>query len=205
MSILNTKFLKKDYKNKKNYFNLGFTIIEVLIVVAIFSLITGIIYISHAVSQKAYRESETAAEITQNGRVILERITREIRQAREMTTELSEDEPSGDVEPLDGIIFEDGHIDEPYHYVHYFKDGAEVKREVIVYYFSSDPDVYVPYSAEPPEGETLESKILDGPKTIGEYVTRLKFWGSRVIHIFLTLEKKDKTISLKTEVFGRNF
>lgn len=185
--------------------NNAFTLTEVLITIAILAIVIALTYSSYSLSQKAYRESEISAEITQNGRVILERITREIRQAREIATELSQDEPAEEVSPAEGIEFEDGHIDEPYHYIHYFKDGIDVRREVLAYYFSGSPGVYVPSNAVPPAGETLELDILEDPRTIGEYIADFKFWGTKLINISLSLEKNDKTIKLETKVFGRNF
>ncbi len=84
----------------------GFTLTEVLVTIVVFTLVTGAIYSINLFNQKAYREGETAAEIVQNGRVILERMTREIRQAKEIVTELPDEEVSAPEE----IEFQDGHI-----------------------------------------------------------------------------------------------
>ncbi|MFH1582202.1 MAG: prepilin-type N-terminal cleavage/methylation domain-containing protein [bacterium] len=184
--------------------NKGFTLTELLVSIAILSIVTGAVYLGFTLSQKAYHESEKAAEITQNGRVILERITRELHQSREIATELLEEESEGQVIPEGGIIFEDGHVEDPYNYIHYFKEEEKIKREVIAYYFSGNPGVYVPWDSKPSLGQTLETETLESAKTIGEYLTTLKFWGSKVINISLTLEKNNKKIDLKTKVFGRN-
>lgn len=184
--------------------NRGFTLTELLVSIVILAIVTGAVFISYSLSQKAYREGERTAEITQNGRVILERITRELHQAREIATELSEEEPQDQVSPLGGIIFEDGHIEDPYNYIHYFKEEGKIKREVIAYYFSGSPGIYVPWDSEPPLGQTLEIETIESTKTIGEYLTALKFWGSNLISIYLSLEKNDKKIDFKTKVFSRN-
>ncbi|MEA3295625.1 MAG: hypothetical protein U9Q27_00570, partial [Patescibacteria group bacterium] len=177
--------------------------IEILIVISVFALTLGIIYGSYSLSQKAYKEVETTTEINQNARVILERITREIRQAKEIVTELSDEEPIESVSPELGIMFEDGHIEEQYHYIRYFKDNNNIKKQVIVYYFSGSPDTFVPYNAIPPETETLENIILE-EKIIGEYIVGIKFWGEEVINISIILEKKDKNINFRTKIFARN-
>lgn len=191
--------------NKLNFKNnSGFTLTELLLSIAILSIITCALYLGYSLSQKAYSESERAAEITQNGRVILERITRELHQAREIVTELLDEEPEDLVSPENGIIFEDGHVENPYNYIHYFKEAEKIKREVISYYFSENPGVYVPWDSEPPFGQTLEVETLEDAKIIGEYLTTLKFWGTNVINIYLTLEKNNKKIDLRTKVFGRN-
>ena len=91
---------------KKKYQNLGFTLVELLTTVAIFFIIIGAIYTVHILSQRAYREGERAAEITQNGRVILERMVKEIRQAKAIAMEISEERAGS----TSTIIFQDGHL-----------------------------------------------------------------------------------------------
>lgn len=190
---------KLEFKN-----NRGFTLVELLVSIAILFVVTSAVYLGFYLSQKSYHESERVAEVTQNGRVILERITRELHQAREIATELLEEEPEGQVVPVEGIIFEDGHIEDPYNYIHYFEEEEKIKREVISYYFSENPGVCVPWDSEPPLGQTLEIETLKSAKIIGEYLTGLKFWGSKVINVYLILEKDNKKIEFKTKIFGRN-
>ena len=189
---------------KKKNLSKGFTLTELLVSIVVIMIVIGAAYSGYYLSRKAYSESEKAAELNQNGRVIIERMTREIRQAREIAVELSEEEPEEEVSPVGGIIFEDGHIENPYHYIHYFKDNNFLKREVIAYYFSGNPGTYVPWNAAPPEEQTLEIETIEASKTIGEYVTGIKFWNSGAINVYLSLGKDDKIMTLKTKIFGRN-
>ena len=177
----------------------GFTLTETTIVIAIFGLIIATVYLIFALNQRVYLAGEETAEITQNGRVILERMTREIRQAREIVTELSDDES----EASSVIEFEDGHTATRYYYIRYYQEDGNVKREVKRYYFSSDLNTFLPWNAISPT-ETLEVDVVEEPVIIGEYVTNLKFWGSYTINIFITLTKSDQEIDLSTKVFGRN-
>jgi len=182
--------------------NKGFTIIELLITIAILMLISGAVYTSFTLSQRAYRESENSAEITQNGRVILQRMNREIHQAKEIVGNFPEERADAQNE----ITFEDGHISDSYHYIHYFKTDNIVKREVIGYYFSGDAGQnLVPWNAIPPAGQTLLTKTLEEAKIIGEWVSSLEFWGSKIINIALGLEKQNKNIYFETKILGRNF
>lgn len=164
-------------------------------------LISGAVYTSFTLSQKAYKESENSAEITQNGRVILERMNREIRQAKEIVGNFPEDEASAE----DEITFEDGHVSESYHYIHYFKSVDTIKKEVIGYYFSGDAgQTLVPWNTTPPAGQTLLSKTLEEARTTGEWVSDLKIWGSKIINIALSLKKQDKSLHLEIKILGRN-
>jgi len=264
------KYRENNFKQK------GFTLTELLVVVAVLILVTGIISSIFQLSQKIYRTGEAVAELTQNGRVVLERMMREIRQAKEVVTDLPEEEENTSNE----IVFQDGHlstivenglnqgaglktiilessassqndyyektfikiidglgagqireiadyngitkeatirtpwdtvpnigstykIDSSYYYIRYSLSDNEVKRQVIVYYFSGDSDTYVPWDAAPPQSQTIESAVIQD-QAVGEYVTELNFWGLRVININLSLEKHDKKIELETKVFMRN-
>ena len=152
---------------------------------------------------KFYREGEVRAELLQNGRIILERMVREIRQANEIVTNLYDDETTA----TSTIIFEDGHSTTAYHYIHYFmatssEESNLVKREIIGYYISGDPEqTLVPWT---PGAENLVTITLEGPYTIGEYVNNLKVWGIKVINVSMTLEKGNKSINFRTKIFGRN-
>jgi len=181
----------------------GFTLTEMTVVIAIFSLIIATVYLIFALNQRVYLTGEEMAEITQNGRVILERMTREIRQAKEIVTELSDDES----EASSIIEFEDGHITTRYHYIRYYRDdNNNILREVVTYCFSDDgktcdpSELYCSWDTD----ALLAEIILEEPRIIGEYVTNLEFWGSGVINIALTLKKRDKSIELETKIFGRN-
>jgi len=188
-------------KNIKNYLFNGFTLIELLITVTILVFISGAIYMGYYLSQKAYREGETRAEITQNGRVIIERINREIRQAKEIITEL----PATSTEATSTIGFEDGHATISYRYIFYYQEDNNAKRKVNGYYFSGDlEENLVPWDATPPPEQALETKVLEEPVVIGEWVSNLGFWDSGLVNIRLTLEKKEKTLNLETKIFGRN-
>jgi prepilin-type N-terminal cleavage/methylation domain-containing protein len=93
-------------KNIKNFNNKGFTIPEVLIVITISALIVVTIASIIVYSQKSYLQSGNSAEIAQNARVILERMSREIRQAVKISTQL----PVSNVNPANEIQFQDGHL-----------------------------------------------------------------------------------------------
>ena len=84
----------------------GFTLLEIIVSLAVFIvviLLTGSIY---SLSQKSYKKSSDLAELTQNNRVFLDRLSRELRQSVNIITTL----PPTDSDPLnppaDQIIFE---------------------------------------------------------------------------------------------------
>jgi len=84
----------------------SFTLIEVLVATFITVSIIITIYSTYTFHHKAYQAGENIGEVIQNGRVILERLTRELRQADEIVTVLGETQDHA----ADEIEFEDGHL-----------------------------------------------------------------------------------------------
>jgi len=96
-------------------------------------------------------------------------------------------------------------IDTSYYYIRYHLDeNGSVWREIFTYYFSGSPDTYVPFNADPPQGESLETENLESPQIIGEHFREVGFWGSKLISISLILEKDGREVNLLKKVFGRN-
>ena len=87
--------------------NFGFTLVEVIIAISISVILFLIISLVYYVSQNAYKKTDTRAEITQNGRVMLDRIIRELRQAQRLITVLPPDNSNPAAWPSE-IEFENG-------------------------------------------------------------------------------------------------
>lgn len=84
----------------KNKSSTGFTLVEMIVISSIFLILMVVVYSVFLFQQRAYSSGENSAEIIQNGRVILERITRELRQAKKIINTL----------PASEIKFQDGHL-----------------------------------------------------------------------------------------------
>ena len=202
--MINTKmFSKINIKNTK-----AFTLVEVMITLSIIVLVVSCVFGISVVSQKFYAKAENRAEILQNGRIVLERLSREIRQANIIVSQL----------PLSEIEFEDGHTPSPfaylgsnYFYIRYFLDHAtkEVRRQYKAYCFEPC-DVCASYV------RWNDIKIIDGAqvnpltcvledRVVGEFVESMSFWGSGLVNISLDLAKNNENIELGAQIAGRNF
>ena len=182
----------------------GFTLVEIIIVMTVSVIIFGLITSVYVISQKAYSETDTKAEITQNGRVILDRMIREIRQTPDIITQIPSDTSEPSLLPSE-IKFQDGHDADQTRYIRYFLDGTDIKRQEIVYYFPSAPDYYVhsyDTDREPPHDPPIEQVVEE--KVIGEYADDLEFWGDSLININLYLYKDGQSSIINTAVYGRN-
>ena len=199
-------------KNRKS-----FTLLEVLIIIFISSLVFIAILEIHLAGQKLYSLGENRAEILQNGRIILERISRELRQAKEIVTPLPQVDNNPDFPPPSEIEFQDGHTPSPYQYLgadyyyikYYFSSSTrEIKRQYLVYCLddcSNCQNYYKWNERIQQEGQILSPHacILED-KVIGEYVNNIKFWGKTLINIEIELSKFKENIELETSIFARN-
>jgi len=177
----------------------GFTLIEVLISVTVGVMILIIVYASFIAGQKLYHRGILNAELSQNGRIALDRMSRELRQTGQLTTVLS---PTPLDPPQTEIAFEDGHID-TIQYIRYYLSGTDLKRDQGHYYFPSDPSSWVYYNAVDGGGNPAQYTI-DSQQTIAQNISYINFYGEKTISIDLTLEKESRQIQFRTKNTGRN-
>lgn len=190
----------KDSKNTKNQIlPKGFTVIEVLISVTVGVIILIIVYISFITGQKLYHQGVLNSELSQNGRIALDRMSREIRQTGQIITILS---PTPPEPPQTEITFEDGHTD-TIQYVQYYLSGTDLRRKQDHYYFTSDPNTWVDYSAVDGMGQPATYQE-DSNQIVAQNISSLNFYGEKTISIDMTLEKESKQIQFRTKASGRN-
>jgi len=171
--------------------NTGFTLVEILITITIFILVSIAVFNLFSFSQRFYSQGATRAELLQNGRVILERMEIEFQDGHE---------PS----PYE-------HLGSDYYYIRYYLSTStgEIYRQYRVYCF--DPcsicDTYFQWNDTMIENEEIVYPIFCNleEKIIGEYVDDLKFWGAGLIDISLVLKNRGQKLDLHMILFGRNF
>ena len=182
----------------------GFTLLEIIISLSLFVIIIILVSDAYQVMQRAYNKNSNIAELTQNARVSIDRIARELRQSSGITASLPETDTDPMNPPPSEIFFQDGHEVSQITYLRYYLSGTDLMRQHKAYYFESDPLVYVTYNSLGPGGEPPLERILED-RIIGEYFSDLKFWGANgLINISLGLSKNINNFSIKTSIFLRN-
>lgn len=182
----------------------GFTLLEIIVSISLFAIIIILVSDVYLVTQRAYNKNSDTAELSQNARVSLDRISRELRQSASIITTLPATETEMGNPPANQIFFQDGHDISRITYLRYYLSGANLMREHKAYYFSSDPSVYVTYNSldqggYPPLYTIIEDRI------VGEYFNGLSFWGaSGLINISLSLIKNQNIFTINASVFSRN-
>ena len=188
------------FKNNK----IGFTLPEVIVSISLFTIIILLTGSMYSLSQKSYNKGSGKGELIQNARVSLDRITRELRQSVNIVTVLPLTADEEGNSPPSEIFFQDGHDISQISYLRYYLDGSDLRRSKIIYYFDSEPNIYVTHNSvdhleNPPEELILEDRI------VGEYFNDLKYWGSGgLIYIFENFSKGEEEFSIRTAVFSRN-
>ncbi|HMB65931.1 MAG TPA: prepilin-type N-terminal cleavage/methylation domain-containing protein [Patescibacteria group bacterium] len=179
----------------------GFTLMEIMVTMGIFIviiLVTGSLY---ALAQNSYNIFEGRMELVQNGRVAYDRMSREIRQSVEIATPLTPGMSTTSKE----IMFQNGHDNSNINYIYYYLDGSDLRRAKLAYYFEEEPNVYVKYSSVNEDGDSPQQKVLQD-RVVGEYFKEMEFWGENgLVHASTTLENKDKSFSLQSSIFSRNY
>lgn len=180
----------------------GFTMFEVVVSIALFVVIIMITGSMFTISQRSYTTGANESELSQNARVALDRMSRELRQSQSVVTSLSSTTPATSTE----IFFQDGHDQSSITYIRYYLNGTDLMRTHEAYYFDSDPGTYVLYNSRDPFNNTTTKTILDASdNVVGEYFDSLKFWGSKkLVYITLILKKGVRSMRLDTSVYTRN-
>lgn len=194
----------KQKKSPKNIDLTGFTLLEIIVSLSLFVIIIILVNSIFITSQRSYNKNSNQAELSQNVRVSLDRMSRELRQATNIITTLPATKTDPLNPPAEQIFFQDGHDTSRLTYLRYYLNGTNLMRENKAYYFDADPLTYVAYNSLDQGGSPPSFSILEA-RVIGEYFNGLKFWGTGgVINLELNLQKNQNSLNLETAIYGRN-
>jgi len=195
--------LNKTAKNNYAGHKAGFTLIEALVSMSIGVMLLGAVLSIYVLAIRSLSSSENKSELTQNSRIIIERLTRDIRQARSRATIIPSEKDDPENPPPNYIELQDGHNSDTYQYIKYYLNGTDLRRQVIQYYFSEAPETLVPYDSEDDFGNPPETNVIED-FLVGQYVSNIIYYGDTLIAVELTLQKSNNTRYTKAEINGRN-
>jgi len=160
----------------------AFTLIEVLVAATLSVGLIGIAGSAYIQSQRLTAAQADELTVAQNARVLVDRISRDVRQTTEFTATLPEAVGDG----ISTIQFVDGHEPSggPY-YLEYALEGGQVWRRKLYYYRPSQPDVRVTFNPTETiyeEGDSVPGDALvrhqEENIAIADGVDNLSFWGT---------------------------
>lgn len=174
----------------------SFTLIELIIVVFIGTLIILATYSVYQASYLSYKKNYSAAELTQNARIALERTSRELRQ----TNEILENVPPTTSE----IKFQNGHVTDPstnhaIQYIRYYRNGTDLYRQTSHYYLTGYSDDWVLWSTP----DAIEEQDL--PEIKAQNISDFQFiLNGSIVTIDVIVADDRSTYSFETKTLGRN-
>ena len=183
-----------DYKLPTNQ---GFTLAELLVAISVTLLLLGTLYAVYEISQDSFKYGSTKIELTQNAKIGLERISRELRETNQITTVLPTTGDDPENPPVNEITFQDANF-EQIRYINYYLSGNDLNRCIYHYYLGGAPDEWVTYDT-PGAVESLDEEL-----TTATNITNLEFYGQTVITINLSAHSGSESIDLSSQVKPRN-
>lgn len=183
----------------------GLTLIELIIAIFIFSLISLATVSLTLLAFKTYKTTTTKAELIQNSALAQEIFTSDLRQAKEILTSLPSTNTSVQNPPSKDISFQNGHNTNNITYARYYLDSTNkfLKKSTLAYYFSNNPTVYVTASSTN-NGTTLLQKSLSD-SVVGENFSNLEFWNqSGAITAHFILQKNNSQIEKTFRILPKN-
>jgi Tfp pilus assembly protein PilW len=187
--------MKKDLMAGKG----GFTLLETVISIGLFVMAIMLVTSMYAIIQKAYKAGADKAEVTQNARVSLDRMSREIRQAVHFVGNL----PNSTTTATSSLEFQDGHDQSVINYIKYYLSGSNLMREYKYYYFESSPSTHVRWYDL--SGSTKPSATTTSSVIIGEYFKDINFYGTSTgVNIKMSIEKNTNIYNIETLLYTRN-
>lgn len=183
----------------------GFSLPELIIAITITALVVEAAYFASRIGQASFKSSSEKIEITQTSRVLLDRISRELRQATAIATDLpaTPDDPENPA-PAE-IMFEDGHV-AINRYISYQLSGTNINRIMTAYYFGEslpDSSEWVVYNATDSEGNPPNSAEIRND-LIANNISSLEIYGDAIIYINLTASKNGQRVDFLTSINPRN-
>lgn len=197
-------------QNAKMNKSKGLTLIEILTVVFLGTIIIMTGYTVYLMSYKSYQKNSANSELTQNARIALERMSREIRQARDIVTVL----PNSANGAPSAIQIQDGHgiaqtqtgvpANCNFLYITYSLDqlSGDLYRKLSYY-----PSATVPITCVKWDDASSPGEVSLASDTKAQKITVLQFWGptpsKNLVTIHLTVSD-GSSYTFETMVRARN-
>jgi len=178
----------------------AFTLVELLLALMIASLLVSMTAGAYTLFRRTLAQQQTSAELAQNGRVVVDRLSRELRQSPLVVTVLPDDPSDTSVTQPSEIEFESGHDSTMTYYRYYVSNGV-LKLDTKYYYYSSAPATHVRYTTASPQPQAAVTSTVD----VADRVKSLAFYGDQSVRIVLTTtDGGTQDYKLDTTVLRRN-
>jgi prepilin-type N-terminal cleavage/methylation domain-containing protein len=178
----------------------GFTLVELLLALMIASILVTMTAGVYTLFRRSLAAQQVSAELAQNGRVVIDRLSRELRQSPLVVTNLPDTPTDNSVVQPGQIEFESGH-DTSLTYYRYYVSGTILKLETKYYYYSAAPSTRVRYTPTSPVPLSAVLSTVD----VADRVKSLNVYGDPAVRLVLTTTDGNlQNYVLDTTVLRRN-
>ncbi len=181
----------------------AFTLVELLVAILVSGILISVTTSTYLLFRRSIAQDQGRAELNQNARISLERMSRELRQARSIVTLFPTSPADTSVTQPHEIEFEDGHPEpgeaDYLTYRRYYVVNQVLKLD-IKYYHLNGSTIHIPYNSSSAIPTILSTQ------DIAERVSDLSFYQtSGTIQVILTTSDGGvQNYKLATTILKRN-
>ncbi len=147
-------------------------------------ILVGMTTSIYNVFRKNITVQQNMAGLAQNARVVIDRLSRELRQSPVLVTNFPADSTDNSVTQPNQVEFEDGHAGD-LSYRRYYISGTILKLETKEYYFPAAPTVRVQWSATN-VAAGLQSRVLSTVDVADQVASIVGYDGGGVLNLTVT-------------------
>lgn len=189
-------YLKKGRKS-------AFTLVELMVALLVSGILISITASTYGLFRKSISRDQVRADLNQNARISLDRLSRELRQTPDILTILPVDLDDTSVTQPGEIEFEDGHSND-LSYRRYYVDNHTLKLDLKEYYFSYQTDVRVHWNSMGNGGVSPIVRVIS-TVDVADNVESIAFYGEDQIWIYMTTsDTQGQVYNLRTLISARN-
>jgi len=182
----------------------AFTLVELLVAMVLASIMVSLTVSTYSLFRKAMAADQARADISQNGRIVLDRLSRELRQSADISTTLPTDQSDMSVTEPHEIEFLNGHSTDMT-YRRYYLNSSTLELDSKEYYCQNEPTVRVLNSpASCSVSDPLTMHIIS-TTDVADHVQSISFYGDRSVTVMLTTtDGLTQTYTLESTIYRRN-
>lgn len=181
----------------------AFTLVELLIALVVSGILVSISVRIYGVTRTALQQDQAKADLSQNARIVLGRLSRELRQTPDIVTILPANQSDNSIAQPGYIEFQDGHAND-LTYKRYYLNGTVLEQDTKEYYFSSAPGTRVRWDATS-NGATPTASVIS-TQDIADNIQSISFYGndSSVQMVIISSDGANQRFTLQGTVQERN-
>ena len=181
----------------------GFTLIELLVAMIVSGILISITTATYTLFRTSMNLDQSRAQLDQNGRLVLDRLSRELRQTQDVVTTFPASPSDNSIAQPGEIEFEDGNANDLTYRRYYIVSGV-LKLDIKQYTFSYDPNTRVLWDAIGTSGESPNPTVLS-TQDVADSVQSVAFYGDSLLQMIVTtIDSYGQTYTVRTTVLGRN-